>query len=224
MSDRKRNILEAAVGIDYFGEANPQLAEEVPYTVELFAANKANIARLNLAGITLATAIGAKVSGTRSKVARAEDIENDIRLVAQTARMIEKKFPDWQNTFVLPRGSLTYEQVIQYAESFTAGAPPHRAKFAQYALNDAFFTGISAKIAGFNSVAHEQADGKRTGVGANAEAEAAIKATLDTRRELDRLIKNHYRDNPQKLAEWLTASHIKRRQASDDEPPESPPA
>ncbi|CAN5569086.1 hypothetical protein BH10ACI1_BH10ACI1_18490 [soil metagenome] len=222
MSDKKRNILEAVVGIDYFGEANPQLADEVPYTVELFIQNKANITRLNEAGINLATATGAKLSGTRSKVARADEIENDIRLVAGTARLIEKKFPDFQNTFILPRGSLTYEQVSQYAEAFIAGAPTHRAKFTLYALNETFFTSLAAKVASLQTVSHEQADGKRTGVGANAEAEDAIKATLDTRKELDRAIKNHYRDNPQKLAEWLTASHIKRRHGNDGEG-ENPP-
>lgn len=198
MSDRKRNILETAVGIDYYGEANRQLADEVPYTVELFVANKNNIARLNQAGITLATSTGAKLSGTRSKVARSEELENDIRLVAQTARLIEKKFPDFQNIFILPRGSLTYEQVMHHAESFIAGAPPHREKFALYALNEAFFTSLAGKVPGFHSVSQEQADGKRSGVGANAEAEAAVKATLDTRKELDRAIKKPLPRQPAK--------------------------
>ena len=85
MSDRKRNILDAAIRIDFYGEANPQLAVEVPYTVVLFEANKTNILRLNAAGITSASALGAGVSGTRSKVARIDVIEADIRLVAQSA-------------------------------------------------------------------------------------------------------------------------------------------
>ena len=221
MSDRKRNILDAAIRIGFYGDANPQLAAEVPYTIELFAANQNNILRLNQAGITSASAGGAGISGTRSKVARADEIETDIRLVAQTARLIEKRFPDFQNTFVLPRGSLTYDQIFQYTESIIADAPAHKEKFAQYALTDAFFTSLTGKVAGFRIASQEQADGKRTGVGATAEAEDAIKATLDTRKELDRAIKNHYRNNPQKLAEWLTASHIRRKQDNDDG--ENPP-
>lgn len=59
MSDRMRNILETCVKIDYFGEANPQLKTEVPYSVELFLANQNNIDRLNQAGITLVAAKGA---------------------------------------------------------------------------------------------------------------------------------------------------------------------
>jgi hypothetical protein len=52
VSDGKRNILEAATRVDYYDAANPELKTEVPYTVELFAANRTNIARLNRAGIT----------------------------------------------------------------------------------------------------------------------------------------------------------------------------
>lgn len=120
---------------------------------------------------------------------------------------------------------MTYDEIIQYAESFIADAPPHDAKFSLYALKTDFFTALAARVAGFRTASQEQADGKRTGVGANAEREAALKATLDTRKELDRAIKNHYRNNPQKLAEWLTASHIRQKQDKDDDenPPENVP-
>ena len=47
MSDRKRNVLDAAQRIDYFGAANPQLACEAPYTVELFTFNRNCITRFH---------------------------------------------------------------------------------------------------------------------------------------------------------------------------------
>lgn len=219
MSDRKRNILEAALRIEFFGDANAQLATEVPYTVELFTNNRNNIARLNQAGITSVSAGGAGLSGTRSKAARAEEIEFDIRLTAKTARIIEKKAPDFQNTFELPSGSLTYDEIIQYADSFLADSVDNKEAFGKYALTDAFFADLTAKVAGFRMALQEQSDGKRESVGATAEQEDALKATLETRKELDRTIKNHYRNNPQKLAEWQTASHIKRK----DDPNEPTP-
>ena len=223
MSDRKRNILEAMLEIDYFDTANPQLKTELPYTIELFERNRDNIERLNLAGIVAASAGGAGKSGTQSKVARINEVEDDIRLIAQTARIIAKKFPDFQNTFILPRGNLTYDQTVQYADSFIADAPPHDAKFSLYGLTAAYFANVGTRVAGFRTASQEQADGKRTGVGATAEQEDALKDSLDTRKELDRAIKNYYRNNPQKLAEWLTASHIKRRDSSEPKPPEENP-
>lgn len=221
MSDRKRNILEAVLRIDFFGKANPQLAAEVPYTGELFLANSSNIERLNQAGIVLASSSSVGLSGTRSKMARAEEIEADIRLVAKTARFIEKKDPNFHNTFELPPGSLTYEEIIRHADSYIADAPANKANFDKYALTTAFFTELAARVAGFRVALQEQADGKRESVGATAEQEAAIKVTLETRKELDRVMKNHFRNDPQKLAEWQTASHI--RQPDEAGKGETPP-
>lgn len=231
MSDRKRNILEALMRIDFFGEANPQLKTEVPYTDELFTDNQNNINRLNQAGITLASAKGAGLSGTRSKAARADDIEADVRMVAKTARIIEGKDKTFQNTFVVESGKMTYEDTIRYADSFGIDAPANQERFDKYALTEAFFNALKTKVIEFREVSQDQADGKRTGVGANAEQEAAVKGSLETRRELDRAMKNYFRNDPQKLAEWNTASHIKRADKVDknetppteNQPPETPP-
>lgn len=221
MSDRKRRILEACEQIDYFGKANPQLKTEVSYSVELFLANQNNINRMNQAGITRVSAKGAGISGTRSKAARAFDMELDLRSIAKTARVLEEKDPTFQNTFVLPRGRLNYEEIEHHTEAFLRDAPANQEGFGKYALTEAFFTALTAKLAGFREAAQDQADGKRTGVGANAEQEDAIKAALATRKELDRTMKNHFRNNPEKLAEWKTASHIRR--ADDADKGETPP-
>ncbi len=149
-SDRKRNTLDALERMDYYGEANVELKTELPYTVELFARNQTNITRLNAAGITSVSAGGAGQSGTQSKVARAAEIEADIRLTAQTGKIIKKKFPEFQNTFILPRGTLNYDEIIHYAESFIADALPHDAKFSLYALNTAFFNALTVKVRGFS--------------------------------------------------------------------------
>ena len=225
MSDRKRNVLDAAQRIDFYGEANPQLKTEVPYTVELFNVNKSCIDRLVQAGITSASAGGAGTSGTRSKAARFEEIVDDLRLVAKTARRMEKKDPNFVNTFILPRGNPTYDEAMERADSFLRDAPANRAGFTQYALTEQFFAELAADVAEFRDAWQQQADGKRTGVGATADTDAAIEAFLDNRKELDRVLKNRFRTDPVKLAEWLTASHIERRRstANQDQPAANPP-
>lgn len=225
MSDRKRNILEAAERIGYYGEANPQLATELPATIEWFAANADNITRLHQAGITSASSGSARTSGTRSKVARAKEIEADLRLVAKTARTVEKKNKDFKNTFTLSRGSLSYQELIERADSFVADAPANKIYFDKYALTPQFFAELGTDVQEFREAAHGQADASRTSVGANADTEAILEDTLDNREELDRALRNHYRNNPAKLAEWLTASHIERKKKKNDEPPteENPP-
>lgn len=223
MSDRKRNILEAAERIKFFGEANPQLATELASTVALFADNASNVARMHQAGIASASAGSERTSETRSKAARANAITADLRLVARTARIIEKKNQNFKNKFILPRAGLTYQELVDTADSFIAHAPANQADFDKYALNAQFFTDLAADADEFRQIAHGQADAHRTVVGANADTEAIIQDTLDTREELDRALRNHYRNDPQKLAEWLTASHIERKKRQTETAPAEPP-
>jgi hypothetical protein len=60
--------------------------------------------------------------------------------------------------------------------------------------------------------------------GDRRQGEAVLEDTLENFKELDRVLKNHYRNNPQKYAEWLTASHVERRRRNDSgSPGENPP-
>ena len=226
MSDRKRAIFEAVERMGFFGEANPQLAIELPVTVELFADNQINKENLIATGIMRESSASAGKSGTRGKVARAREIDGDVRRVARTAKMIEKKVPDFQNTFETPHGALSYLELTEKAEAFVKDAAPHREHFAKYGLTEAFFTNLQTNVAAFREITHGQADAKRTGVGATADTETILQSSLATRAELKIAIENHYKDNPPKLAEWQTASHIKRRGETAPETPAAaePPA
>jgi hypothetical protein len=225
MSDRKRAIYECVERMGFFGEANPQLATELPITTELFPANQTNKERLTAAGITRESSTGAGKSQTRSKVARASEIDGDVRRVGRTARLIEKKVPDFQNTFEVPRGAMSYLELTEKAEAFIRDAAPSKNHFGKYGLTDAFFTRLQTNVAAFREITQGQQDAKRTGVGATADTEAILEDSLDVRAELKIAIENHYKDNPAKLAEWLTACHIRRRGEAEPEPPdtEEPP-
>lgn len=223
MSDRKREILYALERIDYYGQANAQLRIELPITIELFLANQTNISRLTAAGITSISAESAGMSETRSKVARASEIEADLRRIVNTGERMEEKNPGFQNTFKLPRGGLSYQELIEHAESFIADAAAYQAEFSLRGLTAQFFTDLATDVAEFKQITQQQADAKRTAVGSNAEIEAILKDALDVRADLNNAIKNHYRNNPQKLAEWMTACHIERKKKKDDAPPENNP-
>jgi hypothetical protein len=53
-----------------------------------------------------------------------------------------------------------------------------------------------------------------------ADIETTLENALDVRAQLKVAIENHYRNDPAKLAEWLTASHILRRRSEPK--PEEP--
>ena len=144
-------------------------------------------------------------------------------MIVNTAKLMEDKIAGFMNTFVMPNGGLTYDQITEHANSFINDAAAYKNDFTKYALTEEFFSTLAANVAGFADASHGQADAKRTGVGATADVEATLEDLLDNRRNLDRAIKNHCRDNPQKLAEWLTASHIERKKPAAPKPPENNP-
>lgn len=131
-------------------------------------------------------------------------------MIAKTARLIETKDPAFQNTFVIDDGSMTYEEAINYAVSFCRDAPANQERFDKYALRETFFTALTAKVADFREVAQDQADGKRTGGGANAEQESRAQSRTRYAQGIRPRNENHFRNDPQKLSEWQTASHIRK--------------
>lgn len=217
MSDKKREILNSLERIDFYGEDNPQLATELPVTVELFEANKTNITDLHAAGVTSDTMSATGKSQTRSKVARARSAASDLRRVARTAKLIEKKNPNFVNAFEIAGGYLSYQELIDKAQAFATARLKNEADFDKYGLNDAFFAALRQDVAELGEASEGQADAKRGGVGATADTEAILEKSLDVRAELKIAIENHYRNNPAKLAEWLTASHILRGRRTRDE-------
>lgn len=219
MNDRKREILNASERIDFYGEANTQLATELAVTIDLFAANKTNITRLRDAGVTGDTSSAAGKSATRSKVARSRQIQSDLRRVARTAKLLEKKVAGFQNTFDMKGGGLSYQELVDKSNAFIANRVANKNDFAKYGLADAFFAELEADVTELVEATEGQADAKRTGVGTTADSEAVLEDTLEVRGELKIAIENHYKNNPQKLAEWLTASHIKRRGETETPPP-----
>jgi len=221
MSDKKREILNSLEGIDYYGADNPQLATELPVTVELFAANKTNIADLHAAGVTSDAMSATGKSQTRSKVARARSAGSDLRRVARTAKLIEKKNPNFVNAFEISGGYLSYQELIDKARTFATERLKNEADFDRYGLNDEFFDDLRQDVAELGDAAEGQEDAKRGGVGATADIETTLENALDVRSELKVAIENHYRNNPVKLAEWLTASHILRRTKPKDKEPQS---
>lgn len=223
MSDENREILYSLERMQAHKEANPNLATELPSTVEMFAENKTNIERFHAAGITRISADSAGISHTQSKVAVARRLNENLRRVPKAAIRIEKKDTDgFVNSYVLPRGRLSYQQLVDYANSFAADAlaydPTYKA-FGRYALDAEFFTELKDDAKDLGDDTNEQSTAKGTSVGATADLEQIAEDSLETREDLNVAMKNHYRNNPAKLAEWRSAYRIERPSKNKENTP-----
>lgn len=226
MSDENREILYSLERMDAHKEANPNLATELPSSVEMFAENKNNIERYHQAGITRISADGAGISHTQSKVALSRRLNSNLRRVPNAARRIERKEREgFVNSYVLPRGRLTYQQLIDYSNSFAADAlayDPAYKDFGMYALTAQFFAELKDDAKDLGDDTNDQSTAKGTAVGATADLEQIAEDSLETREDLNVAMKNHYRDNPAKLAEWLSASRIERPSGKNKGAPPAP--
>lgn len=224
MNDRIRRALDALQRIDSFGTANPDLATKFPVTVELFASIKNAITQIGAAGASRESSSSLGRSETLTKTAIFNEIYADLRVIAQTADILEERIPNFANTFTLPRRMMSVAQLLDKAKAVHADSDAVKAHFVAYGLPEKFREDLQADITALEAAAEAQTDAKRTTVGANAAAEATLDDALEARRTLDRILRNHFRSDAQKLAEWLTASRVERAPQKPEDEPEPPPA
>ena len=224
MSDRSREILETTLRIDVFKTNNPEIAGIDEYIAELFSQNKANADRLEQAGVKRITAQSAGKSGTQSKRAEARELESDVRRIARTARTIKRRNPNFENKFIVPSGSLNYEEIAQFSESFLANAPDAEEDFDKLRLRKPFFDNMRLNLDQFRGSTEGQQGAKLQSVGETANIGDILDDALSTRDELNTALENELAGDPEKLAEWRSAKRIERRRAKnsgDGTPPTS---
>jgi hypothetical protein len=227
MSDRARNILNAGNRMLFFGNANPDLATRLPLSVVEFSTLESLVGQLEAAGVSRFSARSAGKSETRSKAAIYDSLEAKARSIAGTALILKKKIPNFDNRFTLERDRLSYTDLIQRTKAMYADSEAHEQAFKDYGLEATFRQDLKNDYTALESGTQRQADAKTESVGDTALIDDVCDQILDVRDTLNRMMKNVYRNNPQKLAEWKSAAHIETRAPKDDEeepePTEPPP-
>jgi hypothetical protein len=223
MSDETRNIFDAAQRMSFFADANTQLIHSLPVAVELFDEVKTAVAALEQAGIAKSSADGTGRSATRTKAAIYNALYEGLREMSGTALIIKKRVPEFENKFPLQRDKLTYQQAIERGRAFFDDSAPQNVQqiFTGYGLKTDFREELIENVNALAGSTHTQADAKLTSVGETAQINALLEDFMDVRETLKRVMKNLLKDNPQKLAEWLTASRIERRKRKSEPPPEN---
>lgn len=79
-----------------------------------------------------------------------------------------------------------------------------------YEIADDFLEDLQADIAAFEAAEDDQEGGLTQRVGATRGIAEAVRTGVAAVRWLDPILRNKYRDQPERLAEWLSASRIER--------------
>jgi hypothetical protein len=165
---------------------------------------------------------------TGAKAALFDEVWDDLKAIAATARTIALDEPGFAAGFLL--GASTQQAILATAEDILEklATPATAAKFVAYDLPATFVADLQADLAGEEDeqADDKQADDKQDATGDTARIRALVREGRDLLKRLDTSVRNRFRHDPEVLAEWRTAARIHRaaRKSATEAPAPAPAA
>jgi hypothetical protein len=161
---------------------------------------------------------------TAQKQAAIDTLLEQMRAINLTARSINNLTPGIADQFKMPRNS--DQAVLNRARAYIIEATPIAADFTSRGLPATFLTDLQAAIDAVIAAEDHQAAALRDQTTATSAVALALKQEREAVRELDAIVRNHFRTDPSTLASWDSATHIERaptKTTTTPPPPTSPP-
>lgn len=209
MAYTENAVTNTGIKMDIFGDANGTLFRDTK-AVGYFVNLKALVAEAREFGSLRQASGSARESSTQHKGVLKRSVVINMRSIARAARLKEEEEPDFVNELKIPETNLNYQRTIEVALSFIEKGTPLEADLREYGLKAGTLAELTEDTAALEQANRQQGSAATATVGANARLDNALKGILDLRRKIGSIAKNVLADNPQKLAEWLTASHIEK--------------
>jgi hypothetical protein len=224
MNDTDRHQSEMVVRALDFNKTRPAAFPAETLGGELFAALDAAVKELAAHAAKQASGQSAAQAGTTSRAAARAALREDLEAIRRTARAIALEDPDFLNKFRLPRGKINDQQLLATARAFAADAAPAKNEFVRHEMPADFLDDLNADIADFETAIAAQNQSQAAHVAATAAIDATLERAVNIVRRLDAIVRNKFRNDPQTLAGWLSATHVERtRRRQPQSPPPAPP-
>lgn len=161
---------------------------------------------------------GAAQAGTAQRGVARRNLYDFLKNLAATAATISRRQTGFNQHFPSP-SSKNDAELLSDARAVAPIAVAKKADFMQYGLKEAFIESGNDLINAFETSfapTDEALASRGAAVGSKREA---VEEADDSFADLDRFIRNHYSDQPEKIAAWKIASHIERSpKKKTDEP------
>jgi hypothetical protein len=209
MNDETRRISEMATRMDGFGGL----------TVDDFPANSPARQRFNelhdlcvkidTQGAKEALEKNAAKAATKRKAARVESARRQMKNIRETILSVEGQQPGISQNFNMP-SSNSAEALIEGARAYIAAATPLKPLFLSREMPEDFLENLAETIRSYDEVVDDYNTHNVNRKGAKVMLKDACAQVLVIRRELDPIVRNKFRNDPEKLSAWETASHLER--------------
>lgn len=208
-----------------FMTANHADFADIPFVAPTVADLQAETDRLRELGAAKVATTAAARDSTISRGDARDDVRDDLEYVAEVWRSMPDETKGMENKFKIPPGS-NDQTIAATGTAFAdeADDPAVAAILSKQGVKKEFFTALRAKVAVFEQTIDEAGSSQGERVGTNAAFVEPARRGKKLVNKLAPAVKRRYRDDPQKLAEWLVASHIEKPPKSGEkEEPKTEP-
>lgn len=217
MEERELNIFDMFRNTVQFDAENAADYAHLPQAEAKFAIVRAAVAKLEIYA-------SKKTSGARGQAVELKSviraaIRRKLKEFARNARTLNFADPGFRRLFSVPDGD-NDQVLLATAREFVEQVRLHLADFVGLGVLATLVDELEADIAALEQAMNEKASAHIEGVGATAGIDEEIEKGMNAEIFLDNMMKNVYRNNPVKLAEWKSARHVRRR---NSKPPAQTP-
>lgn len=178
---------------------------------QLNAADTGVVALLSTFGAGRASGAADSHGGVVSKATIRNGIMLDLALWNESAGAIAsaQSRPEIMAGFHPPHG-VSMEEFPNKVNAIIQAATPLESDFIKLGFAEDFIQDMRDRVKAFGDAKDDKDEGLQKQAGAHGGSSATIRTGLTITKQLNVLMKNLYKTNPEKLAAWKTAFHIER--------------
>lgn len=217
MNDNLRRRYEMLLRVRDFGTRYEALFTEGTRGHQLFGEMDTIITQIEQLATAQQSTDRSAREGTTLRGEARTNLREDMEAISETARAMAIDTPGLEDKFRMPRGRANDVDLLNAARAFATDALPRKDAFIAHGLPATFLDDLLADIAALERAIDSQQRSKRERASATAGLDDAVERGVTKVRQLDAVIRNRFRDELTRIAEWEAARHTERT-------PRTPPA
>jgi len=153
---------------------------------------------------------GQKKAGIKSKAVAYKLLHDDLKAIADGAHsLVLLGTAGLDGKFLMPRNHGA-QDMLNAAHAFATDAAAFTTQFVSVGLPATFITQLNTDIAGYETAISTKGAGLTAQGGATGGIEDTTHKAAVALHVLNTIVNNTYKNNPQRLAEWVIASHVEK--------------
>jgi hypothetical protein len=224
MNHQVTSLTATLKNVDAFGIANATDFPAASMGGQQFALIHAAVPMTATLGGTQVSGTDATHAGVMSKTACRFHLHDDLIGITNAAHsLVLLGTPGLDGKFLMPRSGGD-QALLNSARAFQTDAAAFSAQLIGLGLAATFLTQLGTDITAFETAISAKGAALGAQVGATSGLEDTTHKAAVALHVLNTIVKNTYKNNPAKLAQWATASHVEKHTPVPRAKPAAAPA